>query len=216
MPWPRPAMAETLSERLSTGLSKLGLQNTAQQHDQWLAYVELIAHWNRSINLTAVREPRDMVTRHILDSLSIAPFLPEAPLLDIGTGAGLPGIPLAIYYPDRAFTLLDSNGKKTRFLFQVVRELQLPNVDIVQARVEQWRPAMCFESVTARAFSNLSTLVNRVAHLTTEAGKIFAMTATETTEQLQIDASGFVMHDRIALSVPGLEEQRHLVVVQRC
>ncbi len=131
------------AEELSQGALELGVELSAQQHEQLLAYLALLIKWNKAYNLTAVRDPNEMVSRHLLDSLSVVPFVTEAGdnWLDVGSGGGMPGIPLAILFPERQFTLLDSNGKKTRFLTQVKLELKLANLQVIHSRVEEFVPS---------------------------------------------------------------------------
>ncbi len=146
-------------EQLDSGLSRLGLALDRAQQEGLLGYLGLLLKWNRVYNLSAVRDPREMVGRQLLDSLAVAPYLHGDRVLDLGTGAGLPGIPLAIAEPRRRFTLIDSNGKKTRFVQQSVIELGLGNVEVVRARVEAFRPDLGFDTVTARAFASLPELL---------------------------------------------------------
>jgi len=143
-------LSTTLSDTLARGVEALGLSLSDDQQRQLLAYVDLLVKWNQAYNLTAIRDPAEMVTRHLLDSLAVLPYLADTDTLDVGTGAGIPGIILAVSRPQQAFTLLDSNGKKTRFVRQARRELGLDNVEVVHARVEQYGKSPAWNS-TVRA-----------------------------------------------------------------
>jgi 16S rRNA (guanine527-N7)-methyltransferase len=143
--------------------------------DKLVAFVLLLAHWNRAFNLTAVRAPMEMVPRHLLDSLAALPWIERGSVLDIGTGAGLPGIPLAIAKPDLAFTLLDSVGKKVRFVRQAAAELRLGNVEVVQSRVEAYRPRRKFANIIARAVASLPALVAEASPLAAAGGRLLAL-----------------------------------------
>ena len=170
---------------LETGLSALNQSVNPGQIDQLLAFIQLIAKWNRSYNLTAVRNNADMARLHILDSLAILPYIEGKRVIDIGTGAGLPGIPLAICLPDVQFTLLDSNAKKTRFVQQAVLELKLTNVTVVHSRVEDYQPEQGFDSVLTRAFASLPDIVQLTGHLLTDAGVLLAMKGQVPEAELQ-------------------------------
>ena len=154
-----------LSRKLTEGLELLSLDLSEHQQTQLLAFVDLLVKWNKAYNLTAIRAPLDMLERHILESLSVAPFLTGKRLLDVGTGPGLPGIPLAIACPEKEFCLLDSNGKKTRFITQTVIELGLSNVEVVHKRIEDFRPELGFDQIMSRAFADIATTVDLLAHL---------------------------------------------------
>ena len=143
--------------------------------DKLLAYLTILGRWNRAFNLTAVRDPREMVPRHLLDSLSVLPWITGTPVLDVGTGAGLPGIPLAIALPELRFTLLDSNGKKTRFVRQAVFELGLANVDVVQSRLETYQPVAKFATIVARAVAAITTLHAASDHLAATGARLLAL-----------------------------------------
>ena len=198
---------------LGAGLEALGLARCPTREALALRYLYLLLRWNRVYNLTSVTDPAAMVQRHLLDSLAAIPFLSGRNFVDVGSGAGLPGIPLAIWLPERRFWLLDSSGRKTRFLRQAQMELQLTNVEVVQARVRDWRPTQRFEGVLSRAFAPLPELVREAGHLLAPGGRLHAFKGrwpeaegTELDEPYEIVA----LH---RLSIPGESAQRHLVEV---
>ena len=203
----------TLHARLHAGIVELGVAAPAAALDQLLDYVDLLMRWNATYNLTAVRDPAEMVTRHLLDSLAVAPFVRGDTLADLGTGAGLPGIPLAILAPERRHTLIDSNGKKTRFLREAVRQLGLGNVRVEQARVEAARGS--YDCITARAFAALKQMLALGGHLLAPEGVWLALKGQLETEDITDLPPGFRVADVKALHVPGLAGARHVIIVTR-
>ncbi len=202
----------SLSDTLARGIDTLGLTLSDEQQRLLLAYVDLLVKWNQAYNLTAIRDPQEMVTRHLLDSLAVLPYLGEGDTLDVGTGAGLPGIPLAIARPDLRFVLLDSNGKKTRFVRHARRELGLSNVEVVNTRVEQYRNVP--SQIISRAFAALPDMLQALAPLITDGSRVLAMKAAAADQELAGLPSGW--RARVApLSVPGLAEARVLVIASR-
>lgn len=204
-----------LAQELNTGQIALGLDLNPTQQQKLLEYVALIAKWNKVYNLTAVRDPQAMITQHLLDSLTVLPHLHGiARLIDIGTGAGLPGIPLAIARPAWQITLLDSNHKKTTFLRQACLELGLTNVDVVCERVEHYQPSLGYEAVISRAFSDLGEFARLTAHLLAKDGKLYAMKGIYPDEELGKLPQQFKLQEVIPLTVPGMNANRHLVVLR--
>ena len=208
-----------LVARLDAGLAALGVAATGQQRRQLLGYIDLLARWNRAYNLTAVREPAEMIPRHLLDSLAVLPWVRCGPVLDVGTGAGLPGLPLAILRPELAFTLLDGNGKKIRFVRQAVLELGLRNVTPVQARIETYRPQVNFATITARAVAPLAALCAECAPLTAPGGVLLALKGRDPDAEVAGLAAAALPRVRMAavsvhaLQVPGLDAERSVIEV---
>jgi len=203
-----------LPARLHRGLADLGLALPDDCVDRLLAYVALLSRWNLAYNLTAVRDPAEMVPRHLLDSLAILPWVRGPRLLDVGTGPGLPGIPLALADPGLRVTLLDSNGKKVRFCRQAVNELGIGSVEVVQARVEAYRPDTEFATITARAVADLPSLVASVRHLLAADTTLLAMKgASPQAEIVVLRGEGFSATSH-RLLVPGIEGERHLVEIR--
>jgi 16S rRNA (guanine527-N7)-methyltransferase len=203
-------------ELLFTGAEKLALPLSQEQGDALEHYIGLLVRWNAAYNLTAIRDPVEMVSRHLLDSLSLAPLLPAESqrLIDVGSGAGLPGVPLAILLSERRFDLLDSNGKKTRFLFQVKTELGLSNIAVCHARAEAWKPVEQYDVVLSRAFASLDDMIRRCAHLCRPGGLFLAMKGQRPDREIeQLPASVTVSSVR-RLQVPGLAEERHAIALQ--
>ncbi|MBS3965034.1 MAG: 16S rRNA (guanine(527)-N(7))-methyltransferase RsmG [Methylomonas sp.] len=198
--------------RLTTGLSELSLPLSESQIDALLQFVQLLAKWNKAYNLTAVREPLAMVNLHILDSLAVLPHLKPSRIADIGTGAGLPGIPLAICRPDCRFTLVDANAKKTRFVQQAVLELKLGNVEVVHARVEQLPAGEGFDSILTRAFASLPSMVDSTRHLLADNGVLLAMKGQTPHDELAAMAADYQL---IPLTVPGVDAERCLICIER-
>jgi 16S rRNA (guanine527-N7)-methyltransferase len=200
---------------LAVGLDELGLATHESQRKQLLAFLALIGKWNQVYNLTAILDEGEMVTQHLLDSLSIVPHLASGDFLDVGSGAGLPGIPVAIALPDRDVTLLDSNRKKTAFLQQAAIELGLHNVTVQTARVEAWHPNRDFEVIASRAFSNLGEFVAKSRHLLGPHGVFAAMKGAYPHAEIERLSGQFRARAVKRLSVPGLVGERHLVLVER-
>ena len=198
---------------LKKGITELKLQISDQQVSLLLQYVTLLVKWNKAFNLTAVRDPKEMIVRHILDSLSVADALEGDNIADVGTGPGIPGVPLAIIYPKRQFTLMDSNGKKVRFINQAKQSLNLSNVTPVQVRVEAYESKERFDSVISRAFTSLEQMVEFTEHLLKEEGIMQAMKGAH--PEQKILKSPWVIEEIIKLDVPYLDEQRHLVNIKR-
>jgi len=196
---------------LHTGLEEMGFMFPEQTEQRLLDYISLLSKWNETYNLTAVREPIQMITHHILDSLSIRPYLIGPNILDIGTGAGLPGIPLAIARPQYQFTLLDSNAKKTRFVIQAKAELGLDNVDVVNQRVEKYLPAQKFATLVTRAFASLAEIAASAGHLLADGGELLAMKGHYPEDELEQVTEPYKVLEVLELVVPGLGERRHLV-----
>ena len=202
---------DRLAKQLESGCEALTLSPGPGEQTRLLGYLELLARWNRAYNLTAVRDPAQMVTRHLLDSLVIAPHLRGKNILDVGTGAGLPGVPMAIMFPERNFDLLDSNGKKARFLFQVKTDLCLDNMQVHHQRVESFRPQELYDAVLSRAFASLVDMVSCCRRLLAPGGCFFAMKGVYPEEELEAAATLCEVRAVHVLEVPGLHEQRHLV-----
>ena len=205
----------TIEARLAEGLAAMGIALDAPAQAKLVAYLRLIEKWNKVHNLTAVREPGQMVVLHLLDSLSVLPHVAGArTLLDVGTGAGLPGIPLAIARPDLAVTLLDSSHKKATFLRQAKAELSLPNVEVACERVEKWQPAAPFDIVVSRAFSELADFVLQAKHLVAPGGTMLAMKGVHPFEEIAKVPSSHRVENVVELTVPTLDAQRHLVLLK--
>lgn len=199
--------------RLRAGTTELGLTLSAQGCERLLDYLELLVRWNAVYNLTAVRDPSDMVARHLLDSLAVAPFVRGDSLADLGSGAGLPGIPLAILEPARQFVLIDSNGKKSRFLREVVRMLGLNNVRVEQIRAEDAQGQ--FDCITSRAFAGLAQMLAWGGHLLAPGGAWLAMKGLLKRDEIVALPGGFAIDRVEPLAVPGLGAARHLVIIRR-
>lgn len=204
---------ELLRRRLTDGLAVLSVGMPENGVELLLDYVALLERWNRAYNLTAVRDPADMVTRHLLDSLAIVPHVRGDTLADLGTGAGLPGIPLAIHEPRRQLTLVDSNGKKVRFLREVQRRLPLTNIEPVCSRVESL--SGLYACVTARAFASLADMLQLGGHLLAGDGRWLALKGRVDDDELAGIPPQFRIHEVHSLAVPGLDAQRHLVIIRR-
>lgn len=207
------AARDALQAQLEQGIAALGLTLPAEAVPRLLDYLALLERWNAAYNLTAVREPAEMVTRHLLDSLAILPFVHGRTLADLGTGPGLPGIVLAIAAPGREVLLVDSNGKKVRFLREAIRALKLEGVRAEQSRVED--VAGQFDCVTARAFASLADMLAWGGHLLAPDGTWLAMKGKQPQDELPGIPDGFVVRATHELHVPGLPAERHLLVLGR-
>lgn len=207
-------MSNELAKQLQQGLLEIGLYIDEATQSKLLDYVALLHKWNRAYNLTAVRKPELMVSRHLLDSLVVQPYLQPGRILDVGTGAGLPGIPLALIRPDDAFFLLDSNSKKTRFITQAVAELGLQNVTVVQSRVEDYQPDQLFNTIISRAYSTLANMIAGTRHLLAEGGVFFALKGVYPVAEIDELPADMQLVQSYPLYVPGLDAERHLVIIQ--
>jgi 16S rRNA (guanine527-N7)-methyltransferase len=196
---------------LVDGVATLNLSVDEQKIDQLLAFIKLIEKWNKAYNLTAIKDKPNMVWLHLLDSLTVIPYLEGNRIIDIGTGAGLPGIPLAICLPHLAFTLLDSNAKKTRFVQQAVLELKLTNIKIVHSRAEDFQPEQCYDMVLTRAFADLADILKSTNHLLAKNGKLLAMKGHCSEQELAKVKS---LTSVIPVRIQGVEVERNLVLIK--
>ena len=206
--------AAELQARLDRGLSGLGLTLSQPQKDRLFDFLALLTRWNRAYNLTAVDAPEQMVDRHLVDSLSILPWIGEGTIVDAGTGAGLPGVPLAVACPDRRFVLVDSNGKRVRFLRQVRRELGLDNIEPVHSRLEDFSPERPPDQVVARALAPLPRLVEQLGHLLGGGATLLAMKGRLEEEECAAVADAYNV-ERIELNVPGAGGARSLAILRK-
>ncbi len=206
---------ESFRPRLTEAARSMAVDLDERQQDLLLEYLALFARWNAAYNLSAVRDPAQMLERHIIDSLSVVNLCGTGDLIDVGSGGGLPGIPLAIMHPERRVTLLDSNGKKTRFLFQVATTLPLPNVTVVNERVEAFRPEQPFAAVVSRAFASIEDMVCGSEHLLAPGGRFYAMKGKLPEDELSALPKGIKVEQVHPLSVPGCDADRHLIVLSR-
>lgn len=204
----------SLEEKLASGLEGMGLFLDPLTQSNLLKYVALIQKWNKVYNLTAVRDPLKMITQHLLDSLAVLPHIAGRRLIDVGTGPGLPGIPLALANPALEVTLLDSNHKKTSFLRQACLELGLHNATVVCERVEAWRPEEKYDVVISRAFSDLGEFASLALHLCSDTGWMLAMKGIYPHEELTRLPASVALQGVAPLKVPGLDAERHLVLLR--
>jgi len=201
---------ETCRKILVSGLESLNLSIAEDKVEPLLGFIKLLEKWNKAYNLTAIRDREDMVRLHLLDSLAIVPFIEGKRVIDIGTGAGLPGIPLAIYLPDIEFILLDSNAKKTRFVQQAIIDLKLGNVSVCHNRVEQYHPEKGFDTAITRAFASLSDIVQLTTHLLNKDGVLLAMKG-QAPDVPELESAITTL---IPVNVPGITAERCLVRIQ--
>lgn len=207
-------MVNSEAERLLTAAADIGIDLSGHQTAQLLSYLDLLEKWNNAYNLTAVRSRSEMLSRHLVESLAISPFISGKQVVDVGTGAGLPGIPLAIANPAVHYTLLDSNGKKSRFLLEVKRALILANVEIETVRVESWLPTKRFDSVVTRAFADLATTLVRVEHVLTEQGMVYAMKTQQAQHEIESLPDATRQVTAQIINVPGRDWSFQLLAVQ--
>ncbi len=202
-------------QTLIAGATQLGIELEARQAERLMRLLDELDDWNQRMNLTAIRERGAQITKHLLDSLSVNPFLHGERVLDVGTGAGFPGLPLAIVNPTRQFTLLDSTAKKLKFIDHVAGLLELPNVQTVHTRAENFRPAQRFDIVLSRAVGPIEQFVKWTGHLCVGGGRLLAMKGREPAAELEKLPSGWKVAAIHRLNVPALDEQRHLVEICR-
>ncbi|CEJ65672.1 MULTISPECIES: 16S rRNA (guanine(527)-N(7))-methyltransferase RsmG [Citrobacter] len=200
--------------KLSRLLADAGISLTDHQKNQLIAYVDMLHKWNKAYNLTSVRDPNEMLVRHILDSIVAAPHLHGERFIDVGTGPGLPGIPLSIVRPAAHFTLLDSLGKRVRFLRQVQHELKLDNITPVQSRVEEFPSEPPFDGVISRAFASLNDMLSWCHHLPGQNGRFYALKGQLPEDEIATLPATFSVESVVKLRVPQLDGERHLVVIK--
>ncbi len=211
MPGVAKNLPDTLRPQIEAGCNDLNLSPSSATIDKLAAFVTLLDKWNRVYNLTAVRKPTDMVSRHLLDSLAVLPWITGPSLLDIGSGAGLPGLPLAILRPELNVVCVDAGAKKARFLRQAVAELDLHNVQVENQRVENFSSADGFQQLISRAFASLAAMHTQAGHLCAASGQMLAMKgASPTAELAELQKLG-LSPDVVSLQVPDLDAERHLV-----
>ena len=210
-------MKEPLRQQLEFGLTQMGLHFSVPIQQKLVHYIQLIARWNKAFNLTAIRDVEEMVSKHLLDSLAVQPYVEGNNILDVGSGAGLPGIPFAITSPDKHFVLLDCNGKKTRFLTQAKIDLKLDNVEVIHQRVEDYQPIVdghriYFDVITARAYASTADILNSTAHLQNGDTRILVMQGKL---DEQIDSQQYQLIESHTLDVYGLDAERHLLEIKK-
>lgn len=207
---------ENLRPVLESGLDALCIKLTKEQQDKIINYLIMLSKWNSVYNLTAIRDPKEMMTHHVLDSLSAVPAFTEAQnVLDVGSGGGLPGMILAICYPDKKISMIDTVSKKTAFLNQAKAELGLNNVTVYSARVESLQVNQPFDVITSRAFSELNNFVNWSQHLLAEGGRFIAMKGVHPQGEMERLPEGWEVKEVQPLTVPGLDAERHLIFIQK-
>ena len=204
-----------LAAKLAEGVAELGFALPPRSEPRLLDYLALLHKWNRTYNLTAVREPSKMVGQHLLDCLAVAPHVTAPTIMDVGSGAGLPGVPLALALPQASVTLIESSHKKAAFLQQAKIELKLNNVSVACERVEAWQPGGNFDVVISRAFSDLAQFVTLAGRHVAAGGRLAAMKGTYPHEEVSQLPAGWRLQEAIALTVPGLRAQRHLLLIGR-
>lgn len=210
-------MKEPLRQQLEFGLRQMGLHFSVPMQQKLVHYIQLIARWNKTFNLTAIRDVEEMVSKHLLDSLVVQPYIEGKRVLDVGSGAGLPGIPFAITCPDKQFVLIDSNGKKTRFLMQAKIDLKLDNVEVINKRVEDYQPMeeghrIYFDVITARAYATTDDILKSTSHLHNEATRILVMQGKL---DEQISSNQYELIESHSLDVFGLDAKRHLLEIKK-
>lgn len=206
-------MEKSVDSLLDSALEAMSLNLPEMAKQQLIDYLKLIYQWNKAFNLTAIRQIEEMVIKHILDSLSIGPYVSGKRVLDAGTGAGLPGIPLAIIYPEKVFFLLDSNGKKTRFLTHAASTLKLKNVTIIQARAEKFLGDIKFDHIISRAFAELKKMLTFTRHLLAPNGQFLAMKGAYPEEELKNLPAQYKLLKTYKLEIPYLQAERHLICI---
>lgn len=204
-------MPTALKDLLGSALQENAYSYSEFQQQQFVHYLELLQKWNRVFNLTSIDAPQDMVYLHILDSLAIHPYLQGTRMLDVGSGGGLPGLPLAIFDPSKTWVLLDKSQKKTRFLLQAIAELELKNVFVASSRCEDFHSPSCFDTVVSRAFGSIKLFIDSTQHLICPQGLFLAMKGRYPDEELQDLPQGFAIVDTQKLDIHGLQAERHLV-----
>jgi len=206
-------MSDSLLDQLQQGVVELGLDANDLPLQSYLTYIDLLAQWNQAYNLTAIRDPEKMLAYHVLDSLSILSFIQTGTCLDIGTGAGLPGIILAMARPDTHWVLLDGNNKKTRFVQQVIITLNLKNVEVICSRIEEYQPEQCFSTIVSRALTSLAAFYACSYHLLAPGGSLLAMKGPEPEQEISELAAEAVSTKVTPLEVPGVMGGRSLVQI---
>ena len=210
-------MKEPLRQQLEHGLKQMGLHYSVAEQQKLVHYIQLIARWNKTFNLTAIRDVEEMVSKHLLDSLAVQPYVEGKAVLDVGSGAGLPGIPFAITSPDKHFVLIDTNGKKTRFLTQAKIDLKLENVEVINQRVEDYQPMreghrIYFDVITARAYAATETILSCTLHLQNENTRILVMQGKL---DKQFNSEQHELLESHTLHVYGLDAERHLLEIKK-
>lgn len=203
--------ADQLILKLEQAIEQLSLPVSSDQIQKLMDFLQMLFKWNKAYNLTSVRDPEGMLYVHIIDSIAVAPLLDKKYFIDVGTGPGLPGIPLAIMHPEKSFVLLDSLGKRIRFIKQVAYELSITNIEPVQSRVEDYQPETPFDGVLSRAFASINDMVHWCHHLTDEKGEFLALKGQYPESEIQQMPSEFNIVSSDKIDVPGLDAQRHLI-----
>lgn len=204
-----------MHQQLQSLLENADISVSDQQLNQLVSYVQLLDKWNKAYNLTSVRNPIEMLSKHIVDSVVVSKHLNGKRFIDVGTGPGLPGIPLAIVNPDKQFSLLDSLGKRIRFLKEVQRQLQLDNIDPIQSRVEAYRPENLYDGVISRAFASLEDMISYSEHLLTSNGLFYALKGIHPDKEIAALPDSVKVADSFSLNVPGVEGERHLICISK-